>query len=138
MWACGLCAGCATRVGSGAFVPANPPAMKPVANRNSPARQAAKLFQRGVNLGNYLEGNPDESRRAKVSADEFAIMKKEGFDHVRVPIAWQHYAGPAPDFTLSPEIFGRVDFVVTNALANRLGVIIDIHHFEELTTDPAR
>src|SRR5262249_35682243 len=82
------------------------------------------------------EGNPDDSRRANVSAEEFAIMRKEGFDHVRVPIAWQHYAGPGPDFTLSPEIFGRVDYVVTNALANRLAVLLDVHHFEAFTSDP--
>jgi len=54
-----------------------------------------------------------------------------------VPIAWQHYAGPAPDFTLSQQIFGRVDFVVTNALANQLAVILDVHHFEDFTSDPA-
>ncbi len=63
-------------------------------------------------------------------------MKHEGFDHVRVPIGWHHYAGPAPDFTLSPEIFSRVDFVVTNALENKLAVMINIHHFDELDQRP--
>jgi endoglucanase len=56
---------------------------------------------------------------------------------VRVPVGWHHYAGPAPDFTLSPEIFARADFVVSNALANHLAVIINIHHFDELDTNPA-
>jgi endoglucanase len=64
-------------------------------------------------------------------------MKREGFDHVRVPIGWHHYAGPAPDFALSPEIFGRVDFIVTNALKDGLAVMINIHHFNELDKDPA-
>ena len=64
-------------------------------------------------------------------------MHAEGFDHVRVPVGWQHYAGPAPDFTLSPEIFARVDFAVTNALASKLAVIINIHLFDELTNGPA-
>ena len=91
----------------------------------------------GVNLGNYLEVPPGQNWGVTVSADEFSIMKREGFDHVRVPIGWQHYAGPAPDFTLSPEIFSRVDFVVTNALAAGLAVMINIHHFDELDTNPA-
>ena len=72
-----------------------------------------------------------------VSADEIAQMKREGFDHVRVPMGWHQYAGPAPDFILSPESFARVDFVVTNALNNGLAVIINIHHFNKLDRDPA-
>jgi endoglucanase len=122
---------------SPAFTPANPPGIQPLANHGSPAYHAAKLFRHGVNLGNYLEVPPDENWGVIVSADEFAAMKHEGFDHVRVPVGWQHYAGPAPDFTLAPEIFARVDFAVTNALANKLAVMINIHHFDELDTNPA-
>jgi endoglucanase len=93
---------------------------------------------RGVNLGDYLETSARYfGRGVTVSAEEFAQMRHEGFDHVRVPVGWQHYAGPAPDFSLSPEIFGRVDFVVTNALNDGLAVMINIHHFDELDKDPA-
>ena len=73
----------------------------------------------------------------KIPADDFAQMKREGFDHVRVPIGWHRYAGAAPDFTLSPEIFARVDFAVTNTLANKMAVMINIHHFDALDHDPA-
>ena len=38
-----------------AFTPANPPKMKPIAARDTPAYVAAKMFLRGVNLGDYLE-----------------------------------------------------------------------------------
>ena len=111
--------------------------MSPIASHDTPAYRAAELFQRGVNLGDYLEAPPRYfGRGVTVSAGEFAEMKHEGFDHVRVPIGWQHYAGPAPDYTLSPVIFDRVDFVVTNALANDLAVMINIHHFDELDNDP--
>ena len=120
-----------------AFKPVNPPEMKPLANHDTPAFRTAKLFLHGANLGNYLEAPPDQNWGVTVSADEFAAMKREGFDHVRVPVGWHHYAGPAPDFTLTPEIFSRADFVVTNALANGLAVMINIHHFNELDKDPA-
>jgi endoglucanase len=119
------------------FIPQNPPAMKPLAGRDTPAFRAAKRFQHGVNLGNYLEVPPGQNWGVTVAADEFVAMKREGFDHVRVPVGWHHYAGPAPDFTLTPEIFSRADFVVTNALANGLAVIINIHHFDALDRDPA-
>jgi endoglucanase len=122
----------------GSFAPANPPEMQPIANHHTPAYRTAKMFLHGVNLGDYLESSPRWfGRGVTVSAGEFAQMKREGFDHVRVPIGWQHYTGPAPDYTLSPVIFDRVDFVVTNALANHLAVMINIHHFDELDQDPA-
>jgi endoglucanase len=118
-----------------AFTPANPPEMKPIANHDTPAYRAAELFQRGANLGDYLEAGR-HWRQTTVSADEFAQMKKEGFDHVRVPIGWHQYAGPGPEFKLEPEIFSLVDFVVTNALQNKLAVMINIHHFNALDQNP--
>jgi endoglucanase len=116
------------------FTASNPPEMKPIPSHRTPAYKAAKLFQHGVNLGDYLEAG---RWAVKISAEEFAQMKREGFDHVRVPVGWHHYAGPAPDFTLSPEFFARVDFAVTNTLANKMAVMINIHHFDALDHDPA-
>jgi endoglucanase len=120
----------------GVFTPANPPELKPITGRNTPAYREAKLFLRGANLGDYLEANR-RTRQIQVSADEFVQMKKEGFDHVRVPIGWHQYAGPGPEFKLDPEIFSLVDFVVTNALNNKLAVLINIHHFKALDENPA-
>jgi endoglucanase len=121
-----------------AFTPENPPGLQPIAGHHTPAYRAAKNFLRGVNLGDYLEA-PKEyfGKGVKISADDLAQMKREGFDHVRVPIGWHQYAGPAPDFTLSPEIFGRVDLIVTNALNDGLAVMINLHHFNKLDKDPA-
>jgi endoglucanase len=120
------------------FSRANPPGMKPIVGRDTPAYRAAGHFERGVNLGNFLEAPAGgHGWGVTVAAGEFADMRREGFDHVRVPVAWQYYAGPAPDYRLEPEIFGRVDFVVTNALANQLRVIINIHHFEDFDHYPA-
>lgn len=116
------------------FIPANPPEMKPIVRRDTPAYRAAKLFLHGVNLGNHLESI---EWSIPVAAGEFESIKREGFDHVRVPVAWHLHAGPAPDFTLSPEIFTRVDFAVTNALKHKLAVIINSHHFYALDKDPA-
>jgi len=119
------------------FTPANSPEMSALKNHDSPAYRAAKLFQNGVNLGNYLEAPPGQNWGVTVSAAEFAAMKREGFDHVRVPVGWQHYVGAAPDYTIAPEIFARVDFVVTNIIANQMAVMINTHHFDELDKDPA-
>jgi endoglucanase len=117
------------------FKASNPPEMKPLSDHNSPAHQTAKLFMRGVNLGDYLEASWSSSVSFKPA--DFASIKAEGFDHVRVPIGWHRHAGPGPAFDLKPEIFSKVDFVLTNALANQLAVLINIHHFNELDRDPA-
>ena len=130
--ACGSCVIAATD--SLVFVPANPPEMKPLPH-DTPAYRAAKLFMRGMNIGGYSE-RPGTRWANSVTTDDFVNIKREGFDHVRVPVAWHYYAGPAPDYTLSPEIFALADFAVTNALANHLAVLIDVHNFRELDTNP--
>lgn len=119
-----------------AFVPCNPPQMKRLTDHNSPAYQASKHFLRGVNLGNYLESPRNHSWGIKVSADEFTIMKRAGFDHVRIPCRWNDYTGDGPDFTIDPQFFSRADFAVTNALDAGLAVILNIHDFDEFTSDP--
>ena len=103
----------------------------------SAAEKALVRFRKGVNLGNYLEAPKGQNWGARYTEDDFNHIKAEGFDHVRLPIRWNDYAGPAPDFTLSDEIFGKADFLVTNALNRDLAVIVNIHHFDEFTTDPA-
>ncbi|MFM2082872.1 MAG: Endoglucanase precursor [Verrucomicrobiota bacterium] len=118
------------------FAPANPPEMLRLTNTHSPAHLAAKSFLHGVNLGNYLEAPPGQNWGVTCDAREFAQMRAEGFDHVRVPVGWHHYTGAAPDFKLAPEIFARVDFVVTNALAAGLAVIVNVHHFNAFTDAP--
>ncbi len=119
-------------------IPGNPPGMKPLTSHRTPADRAAKEFLHGVNLADYLEASPQYfGRGVVVEAGELAQIKKEGFDHVRVPIGWHHFTGAAPEFALMPVIFSRVDFIVTNCLKNRLAVMINIHHFDELDRDPA-
>jgi endoglucanase len=109
--------------------------MKPIASHDTPAYRQARRFLRGANLGDYLEADR-RWRNIQITAEDFANMKREGFDHVRVPVGWHQYAGPGPDFTLEPEIFSLVDFVVTNALQDHLAVMINIHHFDALDADP--
>ena len=87
-----------------------------ITNRHSAAHQAARRFMRGANLGNYLEAPPGQNWGAQYRTNDFAWIRAEGFDHVRLPIAWHHYTGPPPDYLLSPTIFTRADFLVTNAL----------------------
>ena len=118
-----------------AVEPSNYNGMARIADTNTPAHQAARKLMRGVNLGNYLEAPPGQNWGVSYSTNDFVWIREEGFDHVRVPIGWHHYTGPAPDYTLSTQILDDVDFLVTNALAQGLGVMVNIHHFDEFTDD---
>lgn len=112
------------------------PEMKPLAGRDTPAHRAAKKFMRGANLGNDLEVPPGQNWAVNYTVDDLAHIRAEGFDHVRIPVGWHHYAGPAPDYKLSDSIFASADFLVTNALQRGLNVIVNIHHFDEFTGNP--
>lgn len=120
-----------------AVVPTNYADMARITDTNTPAHQAARKLMRGVNLGNYLEAPPGQNWGVSYSTNDFGWIREEGFDHVRLPIGWHHYTGPAPDYMLSTQILDNVDFLVTNALAQGLGVMVNIHHFDEFTEDTA-
>ena len=110
--------------------------MKPIAGRATAAHLAARHFLRGANLGNGLESPPGQDWGGHYSPDDLRIMSKEGFDHVRIPVGWQHYTGPAPGFQIRPEIFTRADLLVNAGLNEGLGVIINVHHFDDFTSNP--
>ena len=93
--------------------------MKRISERNTPAHQAALKFMRGVNLGNSLEYVANSPAGGLTyTATDYAQIRSEGFDHVRVPVGWHLYCGPAPDFAISGIIFTKVDAVMNGALAS--------------------
>ncbi len=110
--------------------------MRRIEGRSSPAHQAAKRFLRGANLANSLEAPPGQDWGVHYSASDLRLIKNEGFDHVRIPIAWHHYTGPPPEFRIKPEFFARVDELVDAGLREKLAVLINIHHFDDFTSDP--
>lgn len=120
-----------------AQTPADFSEMLRITNLNSAAHQAARRFMRGVNLGNYLEAPPGQNWGASYTANDFVWIRAEGFDHVRLPIAWHHHTGPAPEYALSNSIFAKADFLVTNALNRGLAALVNIHHFDDFTSNPA-
>jgi endoglucanase len=112
-------------------------ALRPITDKNTLAHQAAAYYRRGANAGNFLEVPPGQTWSVAHTEEDFRQMKAEGFDHVRIPVGWHHYTGPGPEFTIAPEFLTRVDTVVSNALKQGLFVIVNLHHFDAFTTNPA-
>jgi endoglucanase len=118
-----------------AVFPTNFTEMARVPSTSTPAHLAARKFMRGVNLGNYLEAPPGQDWGSHYTTNDFSNIRSQGFDHVRIPVGWNFHAGPAPDYTLSNSFFGKVDFMVTNALNQGLAVILNIHNWDGFATD---
>ena len=117
-----------------AQIPTNFTDMTPLGT-NTPAHLAAMKFMRGVNLGNWLDAPPGQDWGAHYTTNDFTYIRNEGFDHVRLPIAWHYYTGSAPAYTLASSIFSNADFLVTNALNRGLSVIVDIHNYDAFATN---
>jgi endoglucanase len=116
---------------------ATPVPMTPTIQIRFPdAFTAVQTLGRGVNLGNALEAPSEGDWGVVIKEEFFARIKDAGFDSVRIPVRWSAHAGETAPYTIDPEFFARVDQVVNWALARDLQVVLNVHHYEEMATDP--
>lgn len=102
----------------------------------APAVDGPQL-DRGINLAGDFEVTPRRSWGTPIQDDFFPLVAERGFDHVRIPIRWNAYTGSAPDHRIDEGFFAEVDRLVDLAEWNDLGIVLDVHFFEELDADPA-
>ncbi len=102
----------------------------------SPADLVAEMTT-GWNLGNTFDswggkGVDDETYwgNPKTTKEMIDAVHEKGFDSIRIPITWADHMGAAPDYTVEPEWFERVEEVVNYALDDDMYVIINAHHEE--------
>jgi endoglucanase len=98
---------------------------------------AAKYFKKGINLGNRLEAPNEGDWGGKVLDSDFPFIAKRGFDHVRVPIKFSGHAQTSAPYTIDASFFSRIDAVVDQALAAKLAIILDMHAYDEMATNPS-
>lgn len=102
-------------------------------NNSSLARQRARHLQRGINLSEWFaqvydpRGYTKEHLVGWVTADDIALIKSMGFDHVRLSI------NPAPMMRhnmadrIPADYLGYLDGAVKMILDHGLAVILDMH-----------
>ena len=97
-------------------------------------------FRRGINMGNMLEASPDEgSWGVYFEPEYFKLIKECGFDFVRLPVGWSNHFVIKGDTVAINKIFlARVTYIVDEAVKNDLGIIINIHHFNEMFENPEK
>jgi len=109
--------------------------MRRILSKNTTAHTTAKKFARGVNLTHYLELNPEKVGQMPYPQTDFKLIKSEGFDHIRIPIAFQYYIADS-NYNLNPIIFDKIEVLITNAFLNNLNVILCWSGFEEFYSKP--
>jgi endoglucanase len=93
-------------------------------------------LKRCVNLGNALDAPSEGEWGVVLSEDHFSTAKAAGFDHVRLPVRFSAHADQQPPYTIDAAFFARVDWALAQAKNQALPVILDVHHYNELTDEP--
>jgi endoglucanase len=92
----------------------------------------AQALGRGINLGNMLDAPREGDWGVRV---EPAFLDKVAgqFTTVRVPVRWSNHAAVTADARIDEAFAQRVDQVVDGLLAKGVYVILDMHHYSQLS-----
>jgi endoglucanase len=99
-------------------------------------RAANKKLGRGINLGNALEAPKEGDWGVTLKPEYFKAIKEAGFDTVRLPVRWSAHALPDVPYTIDAKFAERVDWAIDQALDNKLNIIVNVHHYDEMDKDP--
>jgi endoglucanase len=89
-----------------------------------------------MNIGNALDAPHEGEWGVKLSEYHFQAYAEAGFDHVRLPVRFSSHAAARAPFTLDEAFMQRVDWAIDQATAYHLAVIVDMHHYNELSEQP--
>ncbi len=104
----------------------------------TPAHQAAAAIKRGMNLGNCWEAPPPYSWGIRFTTEDIDRIAAEGFDHIRVPVAWHFYLKQTEaGVEIAPSLLTDLEPVLRRALDKNMHVLLNWHHFNDLTDYPA-
>ncbi len=94
-----------------------------------------KRIGRAVNIIGY---DPfwKSMENARFQAEHFKIIKDGGFSAVRVNIHPFRFMDKEDNYQLPPSWFDKLDWVLENALAQDLMVILDFHEFNSMAENP--
>lgn len=101
--------------------------------------QAAKPLPVGtcINLGNTLEAEREGSwGGVPVREADLQRIAAAGFTTIRLPVRWHNKSSDKPPYTVDPQWMNRVQQIVDWALAAKLNVILNSHHFDPIHDDP--
>lgn len=94
----------------------------------------AHALKRGINLGNMLDA-PREGDWGVKLEPAFIDRAAASFATVRLPVRWTNHAAPTADATIDEQFAQRVDKAVDALLAKGVYVMLDVHHYTQISGD---
>ena len=91
---------------------------------------------RGINLGNALEAPREGEWGFTLKEDYFPLIKKAGFNAVRIPVRWSAHADAKAPYRIDPVFFRRVDWALDQVQKNGLIAVLNVHHYGEMDDNP--
>jgi len=87
-----------------------------------------------LNYGNALEAPNEGEWGPKITRADIKAIADQGFDTLRLPVSWSTHLD-AQD-RIDPAFLARVDQVASWALQDGMNIIINVHHFNEMNSNP--
>ena len=91
----------------------------------------------GINFGNMFEAPSLGEWGVEPDSAYFRDIKSKGFASLRLPVRWSTHAMAAYPYTIDKAFMDTIRWAVDLALKNGLPIIVNIHHYEEIMTNPA-
>jgi endoglucanase len=101
-------------------------------------RAVNKSLGRGINLGNALEAPREGAWGVMLKAEYFKVIHDAGFNTIRLPVNWSAHAGKDAPYTLEDKFAQRINWAIDQALDNKLNIIFNVHHYDEMGVDPEK
>lgn len=114
-----------------------PPAPQPV-SRTKTQTETPFNVKRCLNLANSLESPIEGEWGLIIKQSDIQTIKNAGFDTVRLPVRWDTHMSRSAPYAVKPAYMARVAQVVRQAQDAGLGVVLDVHHYEDLVANPRR
>src|SRR3569832_671008 len=94
----------------------------------------ARALGRGINMGNMLDAPREGDWGVKLEPAYVATVAG-AFKTVRLPVRWSNHAARTADAAIDEAFAKRVDQAVDAFLAKNMYVILDVHHYTQITGD---
>lgn len=96
------------------------------------------MIKRGINIGDHFENPPKPGVVFENPMRDwyYGLIRKLGFDHIRLPVRWSAHCDDANGHRIDPRFMGMVADAVDRFLELDLTVVLNIHHFVEAAVDP--
>lgn len=98
----------------------------------------SKVLAKTMNLGNSLEEPPPFSWRFAIEEKHLEAISQAGFTAIRLPVKWSHHVENRESLDIQPDFMANVKDVIGWAIARRLAVVLNVHHYDELMKHPER